>query len=102
MDEVTRLPRLEENMTMEVRNLLAMQTVIEHRRSTRNPEGPQPVAHREMKHCVQVELWIDDDGHESIVVQGDETAGHLELKGLLHDGIYALAHEGERGFVSPT
>ena len=102
MDEATRLPRLEENRDLEIPNILAMQTVIEHRRSAHSLEGSQSNNQRTLKHCVQVEMWVDDDGRESIVVQGDENASHLELKGLLHDGIYALAHEGERGFVSPA
>ena len=100
MDERMQLPpRLKESNEMEalISDLPAMRTIIEHHRRSRNPS--EQSTGRKLQACVQVQLWVDDDGRESIVVLGDESAGPLVLKGLLHDAVYALAHEGEPGFI---
>ena len=49
---------------------------------------------------VLVEVWQETDGSESIVVCGDAEMKELEIKGLLHDGVYSIAHRGEVGFTA--
>jgi hypothetical protein len=80
-------------------DLPQMVKIVEHRRMA-TPAAPS-TSMRELKDCVQVELWVDADGCENLVVRGSENASHLMLKGLLHDGVYALAHAEEPGFL-PT
>ena len=52
------------------------------------------------KGYVLVEVWQEADGSESIVVCGDAEMKELEIKGLLHDGVYSIAHRGEAGFTA--
>lgn len=101
MDEYRRLPR-RLSADKVVKALLKdqvpkMQTIIDHTRKTTIP-GPVTSEGRTLKCCVQVQLWAEADGTESLVVVGTNAVPHLELKALLHDGIYAMAHEGEPGF----
>ena len=102
MRESMRLPRrLAENMRakeMVKEYLPAMATIVEHHRGVRMQEvgGHE----RTLKGCVQVQVWTEADGRECIVVCGTDNVSHLELKGMLHDGVYALAHEGEPGYVA--
>ena len=102
MDEYRRLPRrlaadqeVKAHLTDQVPK---MQTIIDHTRKTTIP-GPASSEGRTLKCCVQVQLWAEADGTESLVVVGTNSVPHLELKALLHDGIYAMAHEGEPGFA---
>jgi hypothetical protein len=96
MGDATGMPRLDKADTIDelIPELPVMRKILEHHRSKLNPNA-DPRAERTLMSCVQVQLWVDDDGRESIVVLGDESAAPLELKGLLHDGVYALAHEDE-------
>ena len=48
---------------------------------------------RELKGTVTVLLWQEEDGSETVEVVGKPETGVLALKGLLHDGLYALIHE---------
>lgn len=80
---------------------LPMATIVDHRRNNRG-EPTTAVGPRTLKTSVQVQVWCEADGSEWIVVTGDESVSNLELKGLLHDGIYALAHEGEPGYTRPV
>lgn len=84
-----------------VRNLVeqhldSMVEFVEHQHGTRH-DGPSADQRRIMK-CAVVVQWQDPDGSEYITVAGDGDLGALGLKGILHDGLYALAHEGEPGF----
>ena len=76
-----------------------MQSIVEHNRGKADPAESSPV--RRLRGRVEVQLWIESDGSESIAVCGGDLT-HLELKGLLHDGVYALAHQGEPGFTVPS
>ena len=101
MDEYRRLPR-RLSADQEVKALLndqlpKMQTIVDHSRKNTTTR-PDPSEARTLKCCVQVQLWAEADGTESLVVVGTNSVPHLELKALLHDGIYAMAHEGEPGF----
>lgn len=80
--------------------LPAMTKIIEHRREMKGANPPGSVTERTLKSCVQVQLWTEVDGSESLVVSGTMIDSHLELKGLLHDGVFALAHEGEPGYTA--
>ena len=75
-----------------------MQTIVDHPRQATSA-GPVPSEGRTLKCCVQVQLWAEADGTESVIVVGTNAVPHLELKALLHDGVYAMAHEGEPGFA---
>jgi hypothetical protein len=73
-------------------HLPEMTMVIEHHRHerpTRNGEAHD----RRLKQCVAVLVWEEADGTESVVVVGDEHLQELGLKGVLHDAVYAVAHE---------
>jgi hypothetical protein len=37
--------------------------------------------------------WRETDGSEYITVAGDDELTDLGIKGMLHDGIYAMAHQ---------
>lgn len=106
MDENMQLPkRLAESIQargIASDALPAMTKLVEHRRSSYSTHV-QHDERRALSNCVQVQLWVDGDGNESIVVVGDANATPLEIKGLLHDGLYAVAHAGEPGFApTPT
>ena len=86
--------------TMLEADMPAMTTIVEHRRGTPPPDPAHtPNPERTLTRCVQVELWTEADGTECLVVAGNEHAPTLELKGLLHDGLYAMAHAGEPSFT---
>lgn len=80
-------------------HLPAMEEILEHTR--RNGKGHNGVTRdgRKIKECVAVMLVEEADGSETVLIVGDADAEHLELKGVLHDGIYAFAHKGEPGFT---
>ena len=89
---MSRLERDIEAIQSLKEHLPEMTKVIEHHR----PEQPNrvPEAHdRYLKQCVAVMVWEEADGTESVVVVGDDHLRELGLKGVLHDAIYALAHE---------
>lgn len=75
-------------------HLPTLSKIVEHSRKNSSDESP-PSKGRFLKECVTVEVWQEADGSESIVVVGDSKLESLELKGVLHDGIYALAHRGD-------
>lgn len=75
-----------------------MRALVEHRRDQAR-KSVEPAATKDLVASVLVQLWVDQDGIESLTVMGAEGASTLELKGLLHDGLYALAHQGEQGYV---
>jgi hypothetical protein len=74
-----------------------MTTVVERRRGSMSFE--QPKAGRTLKGCVAVMIWIEEDGTETVSVVGDDSISPLELKGVLHDGLYAIAHADEEDWV---
>jgi hypothetical protein len=81
-------------LSMLKEHLPDMEWIVHHRRGgTPDVDGRATV-----KRCVAVLISEEPDGVESITVVGDSQTGHLELKGVLHDGLYAIAHEGEPGF----
>jgi len=73
--------------------------IVERRRASDTVGARSDQPERFLKECIQVELWVESDGTESVVVNGSHTAKPLALKGLLHDGIYALAHADEPGYA---
>ncbi len=87
------------NQSKEVLDLLkshlpAMSEILEHSRAKRaavDAAGP-----RKVKECVAVMLVEEADGSETVLIVGDSDVEQLELKGVLHDGIYAFTHEGAR------
>ena len=87
-----------EVMGMLESHLPAMAEILAHTR--RNASGAAGVTHdgRKIKECVAVMLVEEPDGSETVMIVGDADAEHLQLKGVLHDGIYAFAHKGEPGF----
>ncbi|HYN35536.1 MAG TPA: hypothetical protein VEV82_01025 [Actinomycetota bacterium] len=75
-------------------HLPTLSKIVEHSRKSSSDENAPPTG-RFLKECVTVEVWQEADGSESIVVVGDSKLESLVLKGVLHDGIYALAHRGD-------
>lgn len=88
-----------EVMRMLEGRLPEMAEILEHTRRNTNGEGPVTRDGRKIKECVAVMLVEEADGSETVMIVGDANAEHLALKGVLHDGIYAFAHEGEPGFT---
>ena len=91
---MSRLERDIEAIQTLKEHLPEMTRVIEHRRP--DPSRTQPSFDRQLKQCVAVMVWEEADGTESVVVVGDERLEALGLKGVLHDAVYALAHEINR------
>ena len=89
---VSRLERDVELIQSLKEHLPEMTKVIEHHRPD-HPTRDGEVHDRRLKQCVAVMVWEEPDGTESVVVIGDDTLHDLGLKGLLHDAVYALAHE---------
>ena len=79
---------------------LDLKKIVEHRRSAPHVGNGSERPERLLRGCIHVELWVESDGSESVVVNGSRHGTTLELKGLLHDAIYALAHEAEPGFTT--
>jgi hypothetical protein len=73
-----------------------MTTIVERRRQSMDIDKGNG---RTLKDCVAVMIWVEDDGTETVSVVGDNDIGALEIKGVLHDGLYAIAHQGEDGWV---
>ena len=71
-----------------------MVTVVERHRSYDNDE-PSGNGERKLKETVAIRIWEETDGSETIEVVGDRGLDSLEMKGVLHDAIYALAHDGD-------
>lgn len=82
-------------------HLAAMDEILEHSRSGSSESPHAPKGPRKVKECVAVMLVEEVDGSETLMIVGDSDAPHLQLKGVLHHGIYAMAHEGEPGFQAP-
>ena len=76
-----------------------MAQILEHTRGNGTIDGTDELRGRRVKECVAVMLVEEPDGSETVHIVGDASVGHLELKGMLHDAIYAFAHKGEPGFT---
>ena len=76
--------------------------VVEHHRMNNGNGNKHPLARpagsRKLKECVAVMIWEEEDGTETVSVVGDPEITELEVKGVLHDAVYAVAHVGEEGF----
>ena len=68
-----------------------MVSVVERRRRY-NEEAH---GERRLKESVTVMVWEEADGSETVTVIGDPEMPALQMKGVLHDGLYAVAHEDE-------
>lgn len=79
-----------------------MAQILEHTRQNTTVDVTDAVRGRRVKECVAVMLVEEPDGSETVHIVGDASAGHLQLKGMLHDAIYAFAHKGEPGFTLHT
>ena len=102
MGENGQFPRLTEHKHIRavLDDLLPeMRTILEHNRGISSSTAGSSEG-RTLKGCVQVQLWTEADGTESIVITGTNDASHLELNAMLHDGVYAMAHQGEPGFIT--
>lgn len=75
-----------------------MEAIVENRRISLNGQRPEGRA-RKLKGCVAVLVWEEPDGSERTEVVGSGASSSLHLKGLLHDGIYLLAHKDDEGFA---
>ena len=76
-------------------HLPAMGEVLEHKRPNRTAGSSMLRDGRKVKECVAVMLVEEADGSETVMILGDADAERLELKGILHDGIYAFSHMGD-------
>ena len=74
-------------------HLDAMTLVVERQRRNAEANKTAPADTRKLRECVVVMVWEEPDGSETITVAGDEDVNHLELKGVLHDGLYTMAHK---------
>lgn len=92
-----RFERRSKSMPELAEHLDEMATIVEHRRSTRENPAPSDNSKRtrRLRECVAVMVWEEEDGSETVSVVGDSQLGELELKGVLHDGIYAMTHIAE-------
>ena len=61
--------------------------------------GPQQEA-RKLRESVTVMVWEEPDGSETVTVIGDPEMTALQMKGILHDGVYAVAHADEDAYAS--
>lgn len=80
-------------------HLPVMKNIVEHHR-TSGPVSTVDLTEttRTLKKAVVVMVWAEADGTETLSVVGDADAEMLELKGILHDGLYAIAHADEPGY----
>ena len=73
-----------------------MATIVERQRANHaepdRENGGKP--QRKLRECVAVMVWEEPDGSETVTVVGNPEMGDVELKGVLHDGLYAMAHKG--------
>jgi hypothetical protein len=68
-----------------------MATIVERRRKSHGSETTERHEEtRRLRECVVVMVWEEEDGSETISVLGDAELDDLELKGVLHDGLYAM------------
>jgi hypothetical protein len=65
-----------------------------------NANGETSTETRRIVRCALVVEWQEPDGSEYVTVAGDEELSDLGIKGMLHDGIYAMAHRGDPGYSS--
>lgn len=70
------------------------EVLCHHRRANGHTDAPAPGT-RTLKACVEVQVWQEADGSESVIVLGESDHEDLELKGLLYDGIYAITSESD-------
>jgi hypothetical protein len=70
---------------------------VEHRKGA-SDHGQGSEAPRKIMQCAIVVQWQEPDGTEYVTVAGDAELTDLGIKGMLHDGIYAMAHQGEPGY----
>jgi hypothetical protein len=75
-----------------------MATIVEHHRAKGSGESTHP-SNRKVREAVAVVVFEEEDGTETVSVIGDAQVGALELKGVLHDGLYAMAHEGDDDYT---
>lgn len=68
-----------------------MVTVVERRRRGHDVAS-QERNERQLRECVTVMVWEEADGSETVSVVGSSDIPPLEMKGVLHDGLYALTH----------
>ena len=74
-----------------------METIIEHNRSNAQSR-PGNGSGRKVRDAIAVVVFEEEDGSETVSVVGNSDVGELELKGVLHDGLYAMTHLGEEDF----
>ena len=74
-----------------------MVSIIERHRG---PSHSTRQGERHMKECVTVQVWMEADGSETVTVIGDPDMTALQMKGILHDGVYAVAHADEDVFTA--
>jgi hypothetical protein len=72
---------------------------VQHNRRASGSHS-EPQGDRTLKGTLEVQLWQEMDGSESVVVTGGPSLNDLEMKGLLHDAVYVMAHRGEEGFIT--
>jgi hypothetical protein len=72
-----------------------MVAVIERHRPAQNPN----LSERHLICTVSVMVWQEADGTETVTVVGDSDMTPLQMKGILHDGLYTVAHEGDEARI---
>ncbi|HWL65847.1 MAG TPA: hypothetical protein VNP73_07725 [Actinomycetota bacterium] len=98
-----RFERHSKSMESLREHLENMSTVVEHQRKKNGNGDTHPLSKRTgekrtLRECVAVMIWEDEDGTETVSVVSDPGITDLEVKGVLHDAVYAVAHVGEEGF----
>lgn len=77
-----------------------MATIVEHQRTKGSTsEQSRNGSNRKVREAVTVVVFEEEDGTETVSVLGDAESSSLELKGVLHDGLYAMAHEGDDDYT---
>jgi hypothetical protein len=103
VDDQSQPRRLAENTS--VRDLVGqhlenMIQFVEHRRTSKAHGTPSGA--RKIVQCAVVVQWQEADGSEYVTVAGDEELTDLGIKGMLHDGIYAMAHNRDPECLSES
>lgn len=93
-DKPRRLANAEAAVDLLREHLPAMAEMFERERHMTPAEGGSGEG-RKVRECAVVMICEESDGTQSVVVLGDSDQTHLEIKGILHDGIYAIAHADE-------
>jgi hypothetical protein len=59
----------------------------------RDETADSPNTTRSLKDSISIDVWVDDSGKECVEIISARDVDPLEVKGILHDALYALANK---------